>query len=117
MTAAQAGALDTEKREKDAIIAAKQKIIEDRRQAEKDEEERQKAAAIEALGIDAIGPRPAKEPGEFHQLVDATEHRVPGACFQTYGGILTLILHINDVPCCWSSCTAPLRSRRRAPLL
>ena len=91
MTAAQAGALDTEKREKDAIIAAKQKIIEDRRQAEKDEEERQKAAAIEALGIDAIGPRPAKEPGEFHQLVDATEHHVPGAFSQTYGSILTLI--------------------------
>jgi hypothetical protein len=25
-----------------------------------------------------------------------------GACSQTYGSILTVILHINDVPCCWS---------------
>ena len=25
----------------------------------------------------------------------------PGTFSQTYGGILTLILHINDVPCCW----------------
>ena len=29
------------------------------------------------MGIDAVGPRPAAEPGSYHQLVDATEHRVP----------------------------------------
>ena len=28
--------------------------------------------------------------------------RGAGTSFQTYGSILTLILHSNDVPCCWS---------------
>ena len=28
--------------------------------------------------------------------------QIPGAFSQTYGSILTVILHINDVPCCWN---------------
>lgn len=77
MTQAQVGSLDVEKRELDAQRAAKQQIIAYRRQAEKDEEDRIAREAIEALGIDALGPMPMAEPGSYHALVDATEHRVP----------------------------------------
>ena len=27
-----------------------------------------------------------------------------GTFSQAYGSILTVILHINDVPCCWNQC-------------
>ena len=30
----------------------------------------------------------------------------PGTFSQTYGSILTVILHINDVPCCWNQSEA-----------
>ena len=30
---------------------------------------------------------------------------IPGTFPQTYGSILTVILHINDVPCCWTQAT------------
>ena len=30
----------------------------------------------------------------------------PGTFSQTYGSILTVILHINDVPCCWNQAMA-----------
>ena len=69
--------LDTELREKEARVAEKQKVIADRKAAEAAEEARIKQAAIDAMGIDALGPRPTDEPGLYHQLVDATETRVP----------------------------------------
>ena len=52
-------------------------MIADRKAAEAAEEARIKQAAIDAMGIDALGPRPTDEPGLYHQLVDATETRVP----------------------------------------
>ena len=34
---------------------------------------------------------------ETLELIDP----ISGTFSQTYGSILTVILHINDVPCCW----------------
>ena len=42
---------------------------------------------------------------ERRELGEAEERQKlekEGAFSQTYGGILTVILHINDVPCCWN---------------
>ena len=46
-------------------------------------------------------------PEQRAEISVALQPMVTGAFSQTYGRILTVILHINDVPCCWNQATAP----------
>ena len=40
---------------------------------------------------------------------------VAGTFSQAYGSILTVILHINDVPCCWVMSQSSLAGRSSRP--
>jgi hypothetical protein len=50
-----------------------------------------------SLGCARLGLRPVA-----HSSQRAGRQLLHGTFSQTYGSILTLILHINDVPCCWN---------------
>ena len=58
----------------------------------------QLGADVNQNGYDGASPLMAAASSNFS---DVCSQLISGTFSQTYGSILTVILHMNDVPCCW----------------